>query len=251
MRPNYRRPLLTAALLVGACALFAGCGDEGGHLPASLNGTNAAYATAGTGGLFDEDPGALDAGVRSGVDDPVLQDVSLEDPALAGDGLATEGLATDDPWASADADWDEHEGSMATAFSNTGLDDVAFDDDLAPVGYGGYGSGYGDGWGIGSALVGAASFSNVGAFDGGFADDPGLVDPGFADPGFDDPGIADAGFMDAGFDDPGVVDAGFDGGFDPGFADPGFDAGVADAGFVDGGFDAGFDAGGFDPGVVF
>lgn len=227
------RPLATMLMLAGAMTLFAGCGDEGAHLPAGMSGSSASYTAGGTTGVdvIDDvlggDPGPQTAGVSTMVDDPVLAGY---------DGV--EGAGLDDPYSRAINDWSETEGSLG-ALDSSDLDDYG-DDDLLPVGYGN--GGYG-GYGYGGNILGAAAyggygagFQNAGMMDAGF-EDPGLMDAGFEDPGFADPGL-DAGTMDVGFDagagfDPGI-DAGA--GMDAGFVDPGFDAG---AGMVDVGFDAG------------
>ncbi len=250
MRTKSRRPIATCLLLVGATFLLAGCGDEGSHLPAGMTGSSTMYASAGSSSILDSDPGPLDAGVRSGVDDPVLADYDLVDQVSA--------LSNDDPLARAAADWNDTEGSLGGL--DSGYDDFDdFDDPMYDDGYGGYG-GYGDGWGdglygYGNNLLGAAAYGGVGV--AGYGGYGGFVDPGFGDPGIIDGGIDDPGFIDGGFDagfvdagmDVGFVDAGVDAGFDPGFADVGgFDVGGFDAGIVDPGF---ADVGGFDAGIVF
>ncbi len=187
MRPKSRRPIAMLALLVGASVMFAGCGDEGAHLPAGMTGSSAALVTtAGSDSILDNDPGQLDTTLTSNLEDPVLQDASLDTLDAA-----------DDPWAAASSDWDEHEGSVAASFSNDALDDVAFDDDFTPVGN--YGSSYDDGWGVGSGITSMASVS------AGAMIDPSFEDPGVMDAGIDDAGIDDAGVMDAGFDDPAMA----------------------------------------------
>lgn len=233
MRTSSHRPIATTLVLLGAMTLFAGCGDQGDYLSASLSGSSSAYI----GATGDERP--------------------IDDPVLAGyDGVdSTTGLGIDDPYSRAVADWNETEGSLG------GLDDIGIDefgdDDLMPVGYGADAYGYGSdvyglgssGYGYGSNLYGAAaygSFDDPGLMDAGFdpgIEDPGMIDAGFEDPGFVDPGF-DAGMMDVGMD-PGVIDAGMD----AGFVDPGFDAGMVDVG----GFDAGIgmDVGGGIEGMVF
>ncbi len=246
MRTAYRRPIATSLLLIGAMTLFAGCGDEGAHLPAGMTGSSAAYASAGGNDILGGDPGPQNAGVTSQIDDPVLAGY---------DGIDEVGsLGTDDVYGRAISDWNDTEGSMS------GLDsDIGLEDDFLPAGYGGYGGGYGyddgmgfnSGYGYGNGLMtaamGGAGYGNAGLMDAGF------VDPGFEDPGFEDPGFIDAGF-DAGMD-PGFVDAGFDPGIadvgmDPGFVDAGFDPGIADVGFDPGFVDAGIaDVGMVDAGI--
>lgn len=262
MRTTKRRPIATPLLLVGAMVLFAGCGDEGAHLPAGMSGASASYAEGATGvDVIDDvlggDPGPADAGVSTMVDDPVLTGY---------DGLdSVDGYSLDDPYSQAVADWNDSEGSVG-GLSTLDLD-AGMDDDFLPAEYGragGLGAGWDDGlYGYGSGVLGAAGYGGVGMMDGGLMDagmldagldDPGLMDAGFdpgLDPGMVDPGL-DAGMMGVGFDpglvdpgiDPGVIDAGLDAGFvDTGFVDTGFDAGIADIGAVD--------VGGFDAGIVF
>jgi hypothetical protein len=48
MRTTSRRPITTSLVLVGAMVLFAGCGDEGAHLPAGMSGSSAASHVGGT-----------------------------------------------------------------------------------------------------------------------------------------------------------------------------------------------------------
>jgi hypothetical protein len=254
MRTAYRRPIATSLLLVGSMILFAGCGDDGAHLPAGMTGASAAYSATGTDGVegfLGGDPGPTTAGVSSQIDDPVLAGY---------DGIDEVGeLGTDDVYGRAIADWNENEGSMSSLDSDIGLDDGG----LMPAGYGG-GYGYDDGgfnagFGYGNGLMTAAMNGtgwggNAGLMDAGF-EDPGFADAGFVDPGFEDPGFADAGF-DAGIADPGFVDPGFAAGADPGFVDAGFDPGVADVGFdpgiADAGvMDVGIDAGAGIEGMVF
>ena len=243
MRTASRRPIATSLLLVGAMTLFAGCGDEGAHLPAGMTGSSAAYSAGGGAEGVDAflggDPGPQTAGVTSQIDDPVLAGY---------DGIDEVGeLGTDDVYGRAISDWNETEGALNGLDSDINLDDDGF----LPAGYGGYGGGYGyddglgfnSGYGYGNGLM-TAAMSGVGYGDAG------LMDAGFVDPGFEDPGFVDPGFEDPGFVDPGFVDPGFDAGIDPGFADPGFDAAVADPGFVDAGFDPGVADVGFDPGFV-
>lgn len=240
MRTAYRRPIATSLLLIGAMTLFAGCGDEGAHLPAGMTGSSAAYSSGsgeGIDALLGGDPGPQMTGVTSQIDDPVLAGY---------DGIDEVGqLGTDDVYGRAISDWNETEGSLS------GLDsDIGLEDDFMPVGYGGYGggSGYGygngldAGYGYGNGVMTAAM--NGGGY-GGYGGNAGLMDAGF-----EDPGMVDPGFVDPGFEDPGFVDPGFDAGIDPGFVDPGFDAGIADPGFVDAGFDPGVADVGFDPGIV-
>lgn len=239
MRTAYRRPIATSLLLVGAMTLFAGCGDEGAHLPAGMTGSSAAYTSAGGNDLLGGDPGPSTAGVTSQIDDPVLAGY---------DGIdELDTLGTDDVYGRAISDWNETEGALNGLDSDINLDDDGF----LPAGYGGYGGGYGsdDGYGYGNGIMTAAmsgvGYGNAGFMDAGFAD-PGFEDPGFIDPGFEDPGFVNPGFVDAGFD-PGFVDAGFD----PGFVDAGFDPGFVDAGVADVGFDPGFvDAGVADAGML-
>lgn len=240
MRSTLRRPILTTLSLVGAMALFAGCGgDPGAHLPASMSGSSGANATAETGMLdsvFGGDPGPSTAGVSSMVDDPVLADY---------DGVDTlDGIDTSDAFTQAVSDWNDNEGSASVMTSN--LDDLGLDDPWPVDGdrFGGYGAGSGSGFDSGlnlsMASFGGNDFGGVG-FGG-----VGAMDAGFMDPGLDDGGI-DAGF------DPGF-DAGFDPGMDVGGFDPGLDVGSFDAGVDVGGFDAGVDVGfdpGFDPGFGF
>lgn len=237
------RTRITAVLLVGATLLLTGCGDQGDHLPAGMSGSSSMYGTGG-GDLLGGDPGPLDAGVRSGVDDPVLTDTSSLDEVGA--------LSTDDPFQEAVSDWNEDAGVLGE-----GIDDLDAYADMEPIGYGGgYGGGYGSDWGrsgygYGAGVLGAAAYGSAVGMGAGFVDpgfeDPGMLDAGLEDPGFIDGGF-DAGFVDAGLD-VGFVDAGFDAGFDPGM-DAGFvDAGVADVGFA-GGFDPGMDAGFVDAGVA-
>lgn len=230
------RPFTTSLMLLGAMALFAGCGDQDAHLPAGMSGASSAYSGS-TGvdvldDVIDGDPGGSHAGVSSMADDPVLAGYDGVD--------GTGGLGIDDPYSRAVSDWNETEGSLG------GLDDLdpGMDDGMIPAGYGGYGDGYGYGGDVlGMGLAGGyGGYGNVGVMDAGMMD-AGFDDPGFVDPGFEDPGF-DAGFTSVGFD-PGLVDPGIDAGvvdagMDAGFVDPGFDAGVVDTGFADvGGFDAG------------
>ncbi len=252
MRTAYRRPFATSLLLVSAMVLFAGCGDEGAHLPAGMTGSSAAYAGASGGdgidALLGGDPGPQAVGVSTMVDDPVLAGYDGIDEVGA--------LATDDVYGRAISDWNETEGALSGLDSDINLDDDGF----LPAGYGGYGGGYdsGYGYGNGNGLMTAALNGggyggyggNAGLMDAGF-EDPGMMDPGFEDPGFVDPGL------DAGIADPGFVDPGFDAGMDPGFVDAGFDPGVADVGFDPGIVDAGvadvgmIDAGAGIEGMVF
>ena len=241
MRPKSNRPIIMLAMLVGASFLLTGCGDEGAHLPAGMNGSSAAYSSASGNDVIDSvlgaDPGPTMTGVSTSVDDPVLAGYDGIDSA--------DGLGIDDPYSRAVADWNETEGSLG------GLDDTGefddFDDDFMDVGYGGGGGyGYGDdiygGYGYGGNGLSAAAYGGYG--------DAGMMDAGMMDPGFEDPGFADAGFEDPGFADPGMDAGMMDVGFDPGIADVGMDAGFVDAGV---GMDAGFvDAGiGMDAGMVF
>jgi len=250
MRTSSIRPLATTLVLVGAMTLFAGCGDEGAHLPAGMSGSSASYTGGATGidavdSVLGEDPGPATAGIGSaGVDDPVLAGYDGVD--------SVDGSSLDDAYARAANDWTENEGSGSTAL----LDDP-YGDDLMPVGYGrGYGDDYGYGDGIFGTALSAAGYGGAGLMDAGLygGDDLGMMDAGIDDVDmFDDTGF-DAGFVDTGFDaggfDAGAMDIGFeDPGFDAGIADVGMDVGM-DAGFVDPGFDAGIDVGGFDAGVV-
>lgn len=252
MRTKASTRFATTLLMVGSLLLLSGCGDEGAHLPAGMMG-GSTYASSQGSDLLGGDPGPLDGGVRSGVDDPVLTDTTGLDELGS--------LASDDPFQRAVSDWNDGTGSLGGGIDDIDLD-AGLDDDFLPAGYDGYGygDGYGfdDGYGYGGNVLAAASYGGVGMdaglIDPGF-DDPGMIDAGLEDPGFIDGGF-DAGFIDAGMD-VGFVDAGFDAGFDPGFADVGFsdvgfDAGF-DPGFADvGSFDVGgFDAGGFDAGFGF
>lgn len=245
MRTTFRRPTATPLVLVAAMVLFAGCGDEGAHLPAGMTGASAAHA--GTTGVdvlddvIDGDPGPGTEGVSTMVDDPILAGY---------DGLdAADGLSLDDPYSQAINDWNETEGSIGGLDSMDSFDDFG-DEGLMHAGYGGpgYGSGYGLGYGYGAGVLSAAAYGGSGA--------GGLMDAGLLDAGLEDPGLMDPGFEDPGFADPGI-DAGIaDAGFDPGMVDPGIDAGVIDAGMdvgmVGTGFDAGaIDVGGFDAGMAF
>lgn len=237
MRTAYRRPIATSLLLIGSMVLFAGCGDEGTHLPAGMTGASAAVSTSGTDGVeafLGGDPGPTTAGVTSQIDDPVLAGYNGIDDIGS--------LGTDDLYGRAESDWNENEGAMSGLDSDIGLDDPGFE----PVGYGGgYGNGgFDSGYGYSNGLMTAA----VG--NGGYGGNAGLVNAGFEDPGFADPGL-DAGMVDPGFEDPGFADPGFDAGIaDPGFVDPGFSAGAADVGFDPGVADVGFDPGIADAGVA-
>ena len=259
--PSRRSPIVLALVLVGASSVLAGCGDAGAHLPAG--GSSLSYGSSGTGsGVLDSvlgaDPGptAANALGSSGVDDPILAGYDGLDETTGLD--ETSGIGGDDPWAAAANDWDQGEGSMATAGSSPMLDDgfsnVGYGYGGPVSDYGGYG--FGDGVSFSSAGgYGVASYGGVGAMGGigGFGMDPGLgmnggiIDDGGVDTGPDpsmDPGIvtgsADPGFAPpaAVIDDGGAVDVG--GGVDMG----GMDVGGMDVG-------GGIDAGGFEPAAVF
>lgn len=256
MRTRSKSPIATALVLVGAMTLFAGCGDEGSHLPAGMSNASASSATGGATGidavddLLGGDPGPEQAGVSTMLDDPVLAGY---------DGIdSVGGLGIDDPYSRASEDWNSTEGSLGGLSGNYDLDS---DDDLMPVGYG-RGHGYGDDFGFGGYGGGVLAT----AMTGGWGGTGGIMDAGPMDAGLDtgldmasmdpavdmsgmDMGVADVG-MDMGGMDVGMVDA------DVGF-DPGMDVGVADMGVPDVGMDMGVadmgvaDMGVMDAGVIF
>jgi hypothetical protein len=232
MRTTNRRPIATSLLLLGTMVLLTGCGEDTSYLDAAAAGGSAQYsATSG----------------RSVLDDPVLAEA---------DALESEGglPGTDSVYTQAIADWNENEGGLSDLDSD--IDDLGWEDDLLPAGYGGNGNGWDNLYGYGNNILAAGldagwnggSGLMAAGFDPGF-EDPGLMDAGFEDPGFVDAGFEDPGFIDPGFEDPGFVDAGFDPGFvDAGVADVGFDPGFADVGAVDVGA---VDVGMVDAGIVF